>query len=71
MNKAVDLLKHGDIENAVEALLSFHNKESKVASAAANNLAIINIMVKKNYMLTKINIFLERPGFYGGISSIL
>lgn len=44
MNKAVDMLKQGDIENAVEALLSFHNKESKVASAAANNLAIVNIM---------------------------
>lgn len=45
MNKAVDLLRQGDLDGAIEALLAFNNKESKVASAAANNLAMINIMV--------------------------
>lgn len=45
MNKAVDLLKQGDLQAATEALLAFNNKESKVASAAANNLAMLDILV--------------------------
>uniref|UniRef100_A0A914DVC1 Intraflagellar transport protein 88 homolog n=1 Tax=Acrobeloides nanus TaxID=290746 RepID=A0A914DVC1_9BILA len=44
MNKAVDLLKQGELQAATEALMAFNNKESKVASAAANNLAMLNIM---------------------------
>lgn len=47
MNKAVDLLKQGDLDGAIEALLAFNNKESKVASAAANNLAMIHLMVRR------------------------
>lgn len=46
MNKAVDLLKNGELEAAAEALHSFHNKETKVASAASNNLSMINIVVR-------------------------
>uniref|UniRef100_A0AC34QRK3 Intraflagellar transport 88 n=1 Tax=Panagrolaimus sp. JU765 TaxID=591449 RepID=A0AC34QRK3_9BILA len=42
INKAADLLKQGDVEAAVEALVAFNNKESKVGSAVANNLALIN-----------------------------
>lgn len=45
MNKAVDMLKQGDLDAAVEALTAFNNKESKVSSAAANNLAMLNLMV--------------------------
>ena len=44
MNKAIDMLKQGDVENAIEALLAFNNKESKVASAASNNLSMIDMM---------------------------
>ena len=56
MNKAVDLLKQGDLENATEALLAFNNKENKVASAASNNLSLINIMVclKNNAISIKV-----------------
>lgn len=45
MNKAIDLLKQGDLDQSIEVLLAFNNKENKVASAAANNLSLINIMV--------------------------
>lgn len=45
MNKAVDMLKQGDLDAAVEALTAFNNKDSKVSSAAANNLAFLNLMV--------------------------
>uniref|UniRef100_A0A915PX99 Uncharacterized protein n=1 Tax=Setaria digitata TaxID=48799 RepID=A0A915PX99_9BILA len=44
MNKAVVLLKQGDLINAVQVLMSFNNKEDKVASAAANNLAVVNLL---------------------------
>ena len=42
INKAADLLKQGEIDAATEALIAFNNKESKVGSAAANNLSLIN-----------------------------
>uniref|UniRef100_A0A914YAF3 Uncharacterized protein n=1 Tax=Panagrolaimus superbus TaxID=310955 RepID=A0A914YAF3_9BILA len=45
INKAADLLKLGDVDAATEALIAFNNKESKVGSAAANNLALINFYV--------------------------
>lgn len=45
MNKSVDMLKQGDLDNAIEALTAFNNKDSKVTSAATNNLAMINLMV--------------------------
>lgn len=45
MNKAVDMLKQGDLDSAVEALTAFNNKDSKVSSAASNNLAMLNLMV--------------------------
>lgn len=48
MNKAVDMLKQGDLDGATEALTAFNNKDSKVSSAAANNLAMINLMVRHN-----------------------
>ncbi|TKR92804.1 hypothetical protein L596_007383 [Steinernema carpocapsae] len=44
MNKAVELLRHGDVASATDVLLVFNNKESKVASAAANNLAFLNLL---------------------------
>jgi hypothetical protein len=45
MNKAVDLFKQGELDAAIEALHTFSNKESKIASAASNNLSLIDIMV--------------------------
>ncbi|KAK0425986.1 hypothetical protein QR680_009488 [Steinernema hermaphroditum] len=44
MNKAVELLRHGDVAAASDVLLVFNNKESKVASAAANNLAFLSLL---------------------------
>ncbi|KAM3720930.1 Intraflagellar transport protein [Dirofilaria immitis] len=44
MNKVVVLLKQGDLANATEVLMSFSNKEDKIASAAANNLAVLNLL---------------------------
>lgn len=44
INKALELIRQGNIEQAIEDFLVFHNKENKVASAAANNLALISIM---------------------------
>ncbi|EJD75140.1 OSM-5 protein [Loa loa] len=44
MSKVVVLLKQGDITNATKVLMSFNNKEDKVASAAANSLAVINLL---------------------------
>ncbi|KHN84582.1 Intraflagellar transport protein 88 -like protein [Toxocara canis] len=44
MNKAVELLRQGDLMAAQQVLLVFNNKESKVASAAANNLALLNLL---------------------------
>lgn len=45
MNKVVEQLRQGRLDEAVEDLLAFNSKESKVASAASNNLALINILV--------------------------
>lgn len=45
MNKVVEQLRHGQLDQAMEDLLAFNNKENKVASAASNNLALINILV--------------------------
>lgn len=45
MNKAVDLLKQGELDSAIEALHTFNNKENKIASAASNNLSLIAVMV--------------------------
>lgn len=46
MNKVVEQLRHGQLDQAVEELLVFNNKEeSKVASAASNNLALICVLV--------------------------
>lgn len=62
INKALELIRQGkviedfdlfivffvgNIEQAIEDFLVFHNKENKVASAAANNLALISIMVRE------------------------
>uniref|UniRef100_A0A1I7XXS8 Intraflagellar transport protein 88 homolog n=1 Tax=Steinernema glaseri TaxID=37863 RepID=A0A1I7XXS8_9BILA len=47
MNKAVELLRHGDVAGASDVLLVFNNKENKVASAAANNLAFLNLLQGK------------------------
>ncbi|KAI3409988.1 Tetratricopeptide repeat [Globodera pallida] len=44
MNKVVEQLRHGELDQAVEELLVFNNKENKVASAASNNLALISIL---------------------------
>ncbi|CAD5208513.1 unnamed protein product [Bursaphelenchus xylophilus] len=50
MNKAVEMLKRGDLETATEALLAFNNKENKVASASANNLAMLTMMQGKDHL---------------------
>jgi hypothetical protein len=57
MNKAVDMLKQGDLDAASEALTAFNNKDSKVSSAAANNLAFLNLMVFNLSLSIKINLF--------------
>ncbi|CEF67704.1 No mechanoreceptor potential B [Strongyloides ratti] len=44
MNKAVELLKRGEISAATDAFLVFNTKESKVASSAANNLAMLSLI---------------------------
>ncbi|KAI6225571.1 hypothetical protein M3Y95_00711300 [Aphelenchoides besseyi] len=44
MNKAVDMLKQGQLDNATETLNAFINKDSKVSTAAANNLAVLELM---------------------------
>uniref|UniRef100_A0A7E4VAE4 TPR_REGION domain-containing protein n=1 Tax=Panagrellus redivivus TaxID=6233 RepID=A0A7E4VAE4_PANRE len=49
INKAADMLKIGEVEEATEALLAFNNKDTKVGSAAANNLALINYYKGKNH----------------------
>lgn len=53
MNKAIDLLRQGELELAVEALTAFNNKESKVASAASNNLSVISILVGRQFGILK------------------
>ncbi|KAE9419692.1 hypothetical protein Angca_005010 [Angiostrongylus cantonensis] len=44
MSKAAELLKRGDIEGAIEVLKVFHAQESKIASAAANNLCMLKLL---------------------------
>jgi hypothetical protein len=45
--QAVELLRQGQMDQAIEDLVAFNSKaNSKVASAASNNLALINIVVK-------------------------
>ncbi|KJH48282.1 tetratricopeptide repeat protein [Dictyocaulus viviparus] len=44
MSKAGELLKRGDIEGATEVLKVFHTQESKIASAAANNLCMLKLL---------------------------
>ncbi|KAH7728656.1 CBN-OSM-5 protein [Aphelenchoides avenae] len=39
MNKAVDLLKHGDLDGAIESLLAFNNKESKKGNSKLQEAA--------------------------------
>ena len=40
------MLRQGHLDQAVEELLAFNNKaDSKVASAASNNLALVNFLV--------------------------
>ncbi|CAI4226801.1 unnamed protein product [Auanema sp. JU1783] len=44
MGKAGDLLKRGDLEGAIEVLKAFHSQDSKIAIAAANNLAMLHLL---------------------------
>ncbi|CAJ0948651.1 unnamed protein product, partial [Mesorhabditis belari] len=44
MSKAAELLRHGDLEAAAQVLNVFQNKEPKIAAAAANNLAVMNLL---------------------------
>uniref|UniRef100_A0A0K0CUF9 TPR_REGION domain-containing protein n=1 Tax=Angiostrongylus cantonensis TaxID=6313 RepID=A0A0K0CUF9_ANGCA len=44
MSKAAELLKRGDIGGAIEVLKVFHAQESKIASAAANNLCMLKLL---------------------------
>uniref|UniRef100_A0A0K0F4X8 OSM-5 (inferred by orthology to a C. elegans protein) n=1 Tax=Strongyloides venezuelensis TaxID=75913 RepID=A0A0K0F4X8_STRVS len=44
MNKAVELLKRGEISAATDAFLVFNTKESNVASSAASNLAMLSLL---------------------------
>uniref|UniRef100_A0A915D2D8 Intraflagellar transport protein 88 homolog n=1 Tax=Ditylenchus dipsaci TaxID=166011 RepID=A0A915D2D8_9BILA len=49
MNKAVDLLKQGQLDTALQALLAFkEGGKAVLASAAANNLSLIYIMKGKD-----------------------
>ncbi|CAD6186482.1 unnamed protein product [Caenorhabditis auriculariae] len=44
MTKAGEMLKDGDIEQAVEVLKVFNSQDTKTASAAANNLCMIRLL---------------------------
>ncbi|VDN08160.1 unnamed protein product [Thelazia callipaeda] len=48
MNKMIALLKQGDLTNATEVLISFNNKEGKVAGVAANNLAVLDLLKQES-----------------------
>ncbi|KAI6234411.1 hypothetical protein M3Y99_00791700 [Aphelenchoides fujianensis] len=50
MNKAVDMLKQGELDAAIETLTAFNNKDSKVSSAAANNLAMLSLMRGRDHL---------------------
>jgi intraflagellar transport protein 88 len=56
INKAVMFLKQKELPEAIDTLRSFEKKETKVASAAATNLAFIHFLV--SYKLRRI---LSRP----------
>lgn len=58
MTKAGDLLRSGDIEGAVEVLKVFRQQDTKIASAAANNLSMIALLVIVIFSLT--SLFLAR-----------
>ncbi|XGW20351.1 hypothetical protein V3C99_003842 [Haemonchus contortus] len=44
MSKAGELLRRGDLDGAAEVLKVFHSQESKIASAAANNLGMLKLL---------------------------
>lgn len=45
MNKVIELLRQGHLDQAIEDLLAFNSKtDGKIASAASNNLALINLL---------------------------
>uniref|UniRef100_A0A914XBJ9 Intraflagellar transport 88 n=1 Tax=Plectus sambesii TaxID=2011161 RepID=A0A914XBJ9_9BILA len=44
INKAIQYLRQGELPAAAEVLKSFEKKDSKVASAAANNLAFLSLL---------------------------
>ncbi|PAV85370.1 hypothetical protein WR25_07229 isoform D [Diploscapter pachys] len=44
MSKAGELLRKGDLEGAIDVLKVFHSQETKIASAAANNLCMIRLL---------------------------
>lgn len=44
MSKAGELLRRGDLDGAAEVLKVFHAQESKIASAAANNLCMLKLL---------------------------
>ncbi|PIO61095.1 tetratricopeptide repeat protein, partial [Teladorsagia circumcincta] len=44
MSKAGELLRRGDLDGAAEVLKVFHAQESKIASAAANNLGMLKLL---------------------------
>lgn len=46
INKAIQYLRQQDIKSASEVLQAFEKKDSKVASAAATNLAFLNFLVR-------------------------
>lgn len=51
INKAIQYLRNGNLSSARQILISFdNNKDSKVASAAANNLAFLNLLVCKCHL---------------------
>jgi intraflagellar transport protein 88 len=45
INKAVMFLKQKELPEAIDTLRAFEKKETKVASAAATNLAFIHFLV--------------------------
>lgn len=49
INKAIELLRQRDLTGAAEVLQAFEKKDSKVASAAANNLAFLNFLVGHSF----------------------
>ncbi len=54
INKAIQYLRQGALQEASEVLKAFEKKDSKVASAAANNLAFVNFLVASSRTPTPI-----------------